>query len=47
MIGSNQAVFFATFHDTARSLNCVTGPHCDRMVGSAQYKVTAIRILPS
>lgn len=35
---------FATFHDPAVSLNRVTGPFRDRMVGSPEYKVTAVHI---
>lgn len=37
---------FATFHDTGRHINRVTGPHRDRMVGAPEYKVTAVRITP-
>jgi formate dehydrogenase major subunit len=37
---------FATFHDTERAINRVTGPHRDRMVGAPEYKVTAVRIRP-
>ncbi len=36
---------FATFHDPERSINQVTSPHRDRMVGAPEYKVTAIRIV--
>ena len=35
---------FATFHTTEVFLNAVTGPHRDRVVGTPEYKVTAVRI---
>ena len=38
---------FATFHDPMVFLNRITGPHRDSVVGSPEYKVTAVRIEPS
>ncbi|RPI55753.1 MAG: formate dehydrogenase subunit alpha [Acidobacteria bacterium] len=35
---------FATFHTTAALLNNVTGPHVDRITGTPEYKVTAVRM---
>jgi formate dehydrogenase major subunit len=35
---------FATFVSKDVFLNCVTGPHRDRMVGTPEYKVTAVRL---
>jgi formate dehydrogenase major subunit len=37
---------FATFHSTAVRLNAVTGPHRDRLSGTPEYKVTAVRVEP-
>lgn len=37
-------VAFATFHDPAVHLNRLTGPHRDALVGTPEYKVTAVRI---
>jgi formate dehydrogenase major subunit len=35
---------FATFHTTGTLVNDVTGPHVDRITGTPEYKVTAVRI---
>ena len=35
---------FATFHTTDTVLNAVTGPHRDRVVGTPEYKLCAVRI---
>ena len=35
---------FATFHSADVLLNTVTGPHVDRVTGTPEYKVTAVRI---
>jgi formate dehydrogenase major subunit len=35
---------FATFHTVATFLNRITGPHRDRVVGSPEYKLVAVRI---
>jgi formate dehydrogenase major subunit len=35
---------FATFHTTETFLNAVTGPYRDGVVGTPEYKVTAIRV---
>ena len=35
---------FATFHTHAAFLNCVTGPYRDAVVGTPEYKVTAVRL---
>ena len=35
---------FATFHDAAVFLNCVTSPHRDRYVKCPEYKVTAVKL---
>jgi len=35
---------FATFHTTEVFLNAVTGPNRDSVVGTPEYKVTAVRI---
>jgi formate dehydrogenase major subunit len=35
---------FATFHTPETCLNRVTGPHGDRIVGTPEYKVTAVRV---
>lgn len=35
---------FATFHTIAAFLNRITGPHRDRVVGSPEYKLIAVRI---
>jgi formate dehydrogenase major subunit len=35
---------FATFHTAAAMVNDVTGPHGDRITGTPEYKVTAVRI---
>jgi len=37
---------FATFHTVTTFLNKVTGPHRDRVVGSPEYKVVAVRVEP-
>jgi formate dehydrogenase major subunit len=37
-------VAFATFHDPAVRLNRLTGPHRDALVGTPEYKVTAVRL---
>jgi formate dehydrogenase major subunit len=35
---------FATFHQPEVLLNALTGPHRDAVVGTPEYKVTAVRI---
>jgi formate dehydrogenase major subunit len=35
---------FATFHDPARRVNRLTGPHRDKRTGTPEYKVTAVRV---
>jgi predicted molibdopterin-dependent oxidoreductase YjgC len=35
---------FATFHTTAALLNAVTSPYRDAVVGTPEYKVTAVRL---
>jgi formate dehydrogenase major subunit len=35
---------FATFQTTEAFLNTLTGPHRDAVVGTPEYKVTAVRI---
>jgi formate dehydrogenase major subunit len=35
---------FATFHTKEVFLNAVTGPNRDSVVGTPEYKVTAVRI---
>jgi formate dehydrogenase major subunit len=35
---------FATFHTAETFLNRVTGPHRDRLAGTPEYKVTAVRV---
>ena len=37
---------FATFHTVATFLNRVTSPHRDRVVGSPEYKLVAVRLEP-
>jgi formate dehydrogenase major subunit len=37
---------FASFHDPARFLNRLTGPHRDAIVLAPEYKVTAVTIFP-
>ena len=37
---------FATFHTRETFLNAVTGPHRDSAVGTPEYKLTAVRIVP-
>jgi formate dehydrogenase major subunit len=37
-------VVFATFHDPARGVNRVTGPHRDQSTNTPAYKVTAVRL---
>ncbi len=41
-VGEGQ--LFATFHTTEAFLNTVTGPRRDSVVGTPEYKVTAVRI---
>jgi formate dehydrogenase major subunit len=41
-----EGVVFATFHTREVFLNAVTGPYRDGVVGSPEYKVTAVRIEP-
>jgi formate dehydrogenase major subunit len=36
---------FATFHDPARRVNRLTGPHRDSRTGTPDYKVTAVQVL--
>jgi formate dehydrogenase major subunit len=38
---------FSTFVSRDVFLNCVTGPHRDPMVGTPEYKVTAVRLEPA
>jgi formate dehydrogenase major subunit len=38
---------FATFHDPARRVNCLTGSIRDGASGTPEYKVTAVRVLPA
>ena len=35
---------FATFHTPAIRMNAVTGPHRDAVVGTPEYKLTAVRV---
>jgi formate dehydrogenase major subunit len=35
---------FATFHTPAVRMNAVTGPHRDSVVGTPEYKLTAVRV---
>ncbi|MET0661393.1 MAG: molybdopterin dinucleotide binding domain-containing protein [Steroidobacteraceae bacterium] len=37
---------FASFHEPAAAVNRLTGPIRDRLVGTPEYKVTAVRIEP-
>ncbi len=42
--GLRRGEVFTTFHSVSRFLNKVTGPTRDRIVGSPEYKVTAVRL---
>jgi formate dehydrogenase major subunit len=37
---------FATFHSAEVFLNAVTGPYCDEVTATPEYKVTAVRLEP-
>jgi formate dehydrogenase major subunit len=42
--GVNAGQLFATFQSPDVFLNALTGPHRDPIVGTPEYKVTAVRI---
>jgi predicted molibdopterin-dependent oxidoreductase YjgC len=42
--GMKRGELFATFHTAETFLNRVTGPHRDRLAGTPEYKVTAVRV---
>jgi formate dehydrogenase major subunit len=44
--GVRPGQLFATFHNPAVFVNAVTGPHRDTLVGTPEYKTTAVRIEP-
>jgi formate dehydrogenase major subunit len=42
--GVKRGELFATFQAAEAFLNRVTGPHRDPLIGTPEYKVTAVRV---